>query len=259
MGRYLRVPAHEFLVTDWSKAKAVSQRPEYALEDRDTIRRQLLGYMERHSIGTPTLQARIADAAGRTLDEVNNKTLQRFLAGRHRTNDAFVRLCHRFLLGTDSEDPIREFGDAALRFFLPEDAPRDVAAAAGTYRLTSREDDEPEERDYSALVLQPVEGRDYLHAEEAVVDVRARATGKGEDNPLRFEGVALVRSGGLSLVLRDVLTRRPKWHSFYKAAADRHRDGQYSGAVVTPVFMGSGLGANDLREVKVRKAAGDQS
>jgi len=259
MSRYLRSPAHEFLVTDWSKAKAVSQRPEFALEDRDTIRRRLLGYMERHSIGSPTLQARIADASGRTLDEVNNKTLQRFLAGRHRTNDAFVWLCQKFLMGTESEDPVREFGDAALRFFLAEDAARDVAAVTGTYRLTCRDEDEKEDRAYSALTLQPVEGRDYLHAEEEVADVRARARGKGDDNPLRFEGVALARPGGISLVLRDVLTRRPKWHSLYKAAVDRHRDGHYSGAVVTPVYMGSGLGANDVREVKVRKVEGQTS
>lgn len=208
--------------------------------------------MERHRIGTPTLQARIADAAGRTLDEVNNKTLQRFLAGKHRTNDAFVWLCQKFLMGTDSEDPVREFGDAALRFLLPEDAGRGVAAATGTYRLTSRVEDETEERDYSKLTLHPVDGRDYLRAEEEVVDLRGRAR-QGEDNPLRFEGVALARSGGLSLILRDVLTRHPKWHALYKSATDRHRQDRYRGSVLSPIFMGSGLGANEVREITIRK------
>ena len=54
---------------------------------------------KRTRIGVPTLQVRIADAAGRSQDLIPLKTLQRFLAGATRTNDAFLIPCHQFASG----------------------------------------------------------------------------------------------------------------------------------------------------------------
>jgi hypothetical protein len=229
------------------------QSPSQAMyddKDRDLIRRQLLGYMEQHRIGTPTLQARIAGSSDRSLDEVNNKTLQRFLAGRHRTNDSFVWLCHKFTLGVDAADPAREFGDAACRFYQHNDDADAVRDAAGEYEIAAcAEDRGSEPVAYSKLKLDPVADRPFLRALESVIDHRAGEQNVPDDSPLEFEGVAFARVKGLSIVLRDVLTRRQRWHLFYPVPGD----GEYAGSVMTPSHQGTTVGHNDVNRIEVTR------
>ena len=61
------------------------------------MRSSLLRYMEAHRIGVPTLAgAYCAMRQDRSQDLIPLKTLQRFLAGTTRTNDAFLIPCHQF-------------------------------------------------------------------------------------------------------------------------------------------------------------------
>ncbi len=220
----------------------------YEEEDRDKLRRDLIEYCTQHCIGSPTLQSRIAAATGRTTDEVNNKTLQRFLAGKHRTNDAFVWLCHKFLLGIDVTDPVKSFGDAANEFFMYNGDPDTLSRALGAYNIEAvwnEEDDVFSE--HSLLVLTPVPERAYLRAEEEV--------GKGHDSNshnMSFEGVAIIRPNGFSIVLRDILTRRQKWHVLHPSL--RLRAGEYAGEMIPPILFGSPQSERSVFRVRMTKA-----
>ena len=111
----------------------------YSADERTLIRDQLLAYCEQHQIGTPTLQTRIATASDRQGYELSNKTLQRFLAGATRTNDAFVWLCHKFLDGTESERPVVSFGRALCAYYQHETDANAIIGVAGTYEKTGTE------------------------------------------------------------------------------------------------------------------------
>lgn len=229
-------------------------RGGYTEEERGDIRRQLLSYMERHRIGTPTLQARIAQAGGRSNYEVNNKTLQRFLAARHRTNDGFVWLCHKFLLGVDAEDPVREFGDAACRFHQFETDEAALAGGAGTYEISGAPDDgENKTVPYGSLTLRRVPGRPYLRATETVSNRHAVAGRDGAAAPFLFEGAALIQAKGISVILRDVLTRLPKLNLLYEW---QPAPGAYHGTIVERIFMGRRTGANIMLRVSMQKNDG---
>lgn len=224
----------------------------YENEDRDQIRRDLIAYCTQHRIGSPTLQSRIATANDRTHDEVNNKTLQRFLAGKHRTNDAFVWLCHKFLLGTDTIDPVKSFGDAASQFFTHVSEPDSLAAVTGDYEIAIKGDDAGGISESSRLVLSPVAERSYLRAAEEV------SRGDDDNSHLtQFEGVAFLRPRGLSLILRDNLTRRQKWHLYYRAAPTMPNE--FHGEMMTPLFFGSSDGANSVFRARMtRKEGGEE-
>ena len=81
---------HMATATAESNGAAPAGKNRFDTAERERIRAAILRYMEAHRIGVPTLQARIAQAADRSLDLIPLKTLQRFLAGATRTNDAFL-------------------------------------------------------------------------------------------------------------------------------------------------------------------------
>jgi len=217
----------------------------YQNEERDQIRRDLIEYCTQHCIGSPTLQSRIAAANDRTIDEVNNKTLQRFLAGQHRTNDAFVWLCHKFLLGVDVADPVKQFGDAATAFFQCSADIDAIASVSGQYDITAYGDGD-EDTEQSSLDLVPVADRPYLRATE---EVGGRAGGNTHE--AMFEGVAFLRPKGFSIVLRDTLTRRQKWHMLYPGPPSK--PDEFAGQMMTPLFFGSSEGANAISRVRMSK------
>lgn len=86
--------------------------------ERERIRAAMQRYMEAHRIGVPTLQARISEAADRPIDLIPLKTLQRFLAGATRTNDAFLIPCHRFASSLPDYGGVQEAGPEALTGIL---------------------------------------------------------------------------------------------------------------------------------------------
>ena len=106
------------------ESAAPDRKTRFDLAERERIRSALQRYMEAHAIGVPTLQVRIADAAGRSQDLIPLKTLQRFLAGATRTNDAFLVPCHQFASGLpDREGPQEvtpdDLAQALFGFYRP--------------------------------------------------------------------------------------------------------------------------------------------
>jgi hypothetical protein len=92
-------------------------KKEFSQDDRARLRAALLAYMEEHRIGVPTLQVRIAQAAGREPHLLPLKTLQRFLADTSRTNDGLLSLCFQFAETLEPKAGPEGFAEAADAFF----------------------------------------------------------------------------------------------------------------------------------------------
>lgn len=94
------------------------QRPAYDEKQRDRIRRALQQYKDHHGVGAPTLQRRIAEAIGdENPDRIPIKSLQRFLAGTHRTDDAVVDHCERFLQSVAPPPPEEQLLESLIEFW----------------------------------------------------------------------------------------------------------------------------------------------
>lgn len=115
-------------------------RPAYDERARERIRRALHGYKEQHAIGVPALQLRIAEAIGDGPDRIPIKSLQRFLAGTHRTEDALVHHCTEFLSAV-APPPVEEELGMALARFMPvaPDTEEQVQNFSGTYQTHIRQ------------------------------------------------------------------------------------------------------------------------
>lgn len=187
----------------------------YSQEERERLRLRILDYMDSHQIGVPTLQQRIAAATGRSADEIPLSTLQRFLVGRRRTNDVFVKLCQTFVLTLAAAQGYAAFGEALGAFYRAADGKGDSDAAtcaklAGQFQLFGRaENGEAEQTPFASLELSPMANIPFSQAKENVIDEPGRNNGQKLTKARRreFDGVALARDGGLLVILRDVLTR----------------------------------------------------
>lgn len=217
----------------------------YDDQDRDLIRRQLIGYMDQYHIGTPTLQARVAEATDRSLDEVNNKTLQRFLAGTHRTNDSFVWLCHKFTLTIDAVDPVKEFGKAVCRFYAPagEGLPGSLEGgydvATFRYNGAGQLTDQVQKR-YARFRFETVGEENYLRASEESYRTRATSKSVAADKTIRAEGVAFSKSAKLIVLLREALSRS---HLTYVLEPDTDaEEARLTGLMTVPRFDGVDCG-----------------
>lgn len=118
--------------------------------DRARLRAALIGYMRENDIGVPTLIAHIASVAGRGIDIIPQKTLQRFLAGSHRTNDGFLIQIDKFAATLPPAAPATLLGEALSAFLGrgksdSEDGPNMTAARdlAGTYTVFAERIFEP--------------------------------------------------------------------------------------------------------------------
>ncbi|WP_257315974.1 hypothetical protein [Shinella pollutisoli] len=89
--------------------------------ERGRIRAALRRYLAQNGIGAPKLRDLIADANGLAFrkdggEPIALSTVQRFITGKHRVNDSFVRLCARFAEGLPGDDPVAVFGEQLTAF-----------------------------------------------------------------------------------------------------------------------------------------------
>ena len=219
----------------------------YSAVDRALIRDQLLAYCEQHQIGTPTLQTRIATASDRQSHELSNKTLQRFLAGATRTNDAFVWLCHKFLDDTESERPVVTFGRALCAYYQHETDADAITSVAGTYEKT-----EAGAAGNSRLVLTAEAGLGFMTASEGAHPEQSAA---GNGHAIVYEGVAFLQAQGLTIVMRDVLTRRCRWHAL--SARQQSEVGELVGSETIPLMFDPDGEGYEVRSIAFAKVSAE--
>ena len=205
-------------------------------KERERVRRTLLRYMAEHTIGVPTLEARIIEADAPRHREIPRSTLQRFLGGSRRTNDHHVALCHRFASqlpyfeeGRDNE----QFGEALFEFLQGQAQGRErealierLAGLAGTYEAAEE-----------SLTLDAADGQPYLYARATgpcVLATDAASEGISDELAARrrvYEGVLVLTSSGINMFLRHSLTRSPKLCCLF-----HHVRGEYQGALAGQTF-----------------------
>lgn len=166
---------------------------EFDRATRDSVRRKIIQYMANHRIGVIRLAIRITEANPRKPD-IPIKTLQRFLAGRHRTNDMYVGFFQRFAESLPDPDPIGVLG-------------RSLATMYGAIRLPEILRQRPIRR-YAVIAE-----RDGDHSEMTIADdgefKRVQEVVSGTGYHL-YDG-AMVRKGSVQLaVLKDRLFGLPK-------------------------------------------------
>jgi hypothetical protein len=170
-----------------------SDPKEFDTAARDRVRRKIIQYMADHRIGVIKLAARITQASPRR-PEIPIKTLQRFLAGRHRTNDMYVRFFQHFAEGLPDPDPIGELG-------------RSMAAMYGAVRRTELPGFELFNR-YTVIAEQGESHSEITTADDgAFRRVHEVVSGSGYH---LFDG-AMIQTGSVGLaVLKDRLLSLPK-------------------------------------------------
>jgi len=149
----------------------MAMRPAFNEEDRERIRQGLLFYKESHNVGVPTMQLRIAEVVGDgNPDRVPLKSLQRFLAATHRTDDALVQHCAAFLERVAPPPPEARLGDL-LKDFLIASAGRDedYGKLSGSYHSYFKANDDAW-TPYSVLTLEQAASPHYLIAHESVIN-----------------------------------------------------------------------------------------
>lgn len=227
----------------------------YDKSDRERIRRELNDYMERHVIGVPTLFRRIAAATGRETDDAGLKALQRFLGNENRTNDATLWLYDRFLEGVDATDPVLAFGDAICKFQQFDTNSAILESVSGAYAVTTHLDKVEGFGKLSGetgrVTFDRVPERPYLRVAETMPGRSTSAARKGGGKDHEFEGIALVQAHGLGLVLRDVLTRRPK--NILLVPGEGEAGTGFSGTATSPVFAGFGQAAEISRKISLTR------
>lgn len=211
--------------------KRAPRKTQFDLSERERLRTALLGYMEEHGIGVPTLQVRIAGATDRDPHLIPLKTLQRFLAAISRTNDAFLIPCFQFASTLPARKEPENFSAIFSEFFggLPAGAarglsggsPSALARLAGTWDIFS------EKKETRVRIRTPGEN------EFIVPYARCTLRDSGENLPLRtreevfnpghvfpfepgsastrhvYEGVVFYFEPLIFVLSRNLLTRLP--------------------------------------------------
>lgn len=160
---------------------------------RDRIRRKLRDHMTGHGIGVHKLAERIQGAQPHK-NEIPIKTLQRFLAGSHRTNDSYVGNFRQFADGLPDADPVGELGRAMAAFHDAEESDHFV----GSYTLTFNENRSPD----GALDVAYLGAK----ADSRFCRVTERFT---VQRLIVSDGVLVSRGDTAIIVLRDRLTKSP--------------------------------------------------
>jgi hypothetical protein len=189
--------------------------------DRAAIRATLDRYMKEHDIGVPRLIKRMAEALKRQERYIPQKSVQRFLAGEMRTNDATVSIFHEFARTLPpGRDDIAELSLALTGFFAAGPGPADPngpAVAPGNLFETYQD-----QADRSGALRVPrsrlsIEARlgAGLRVREEVfppaLEHDSRAWAGGPEHYERrelFEGVLVVFRGYHVAVLRSTATPR---------------------------------------------------
>lgn len=201
-------------------------------DERARIRAALRAYMRAHRIGVPTLCALIIDRDPRHR-ELPLSTLQRFLAGKHRTGDAHVTQCAQFLktegfTPPEGRDPLADFGGALAAFWSGAETD---AALVGSYVHVEAKD--AEKTKYVLDVSEVPNGR-YMKVQE-------QRGGILPELRYTFEGV-LVRSGVLILIaMRETLSGLPRTYWLERLASPPEYKGSYlQGQVTAALFRVEG-------------------
>lgn len=189
-------------------------REAYDLKERERIRRSLRRYMEAHRIGTPSLQLRIMKADARER-ELPLSTLQRFVAGSHRTSDAYVDMCQRFLESAGMAGEVVDIAEALAAHFGDENSEQACARAAAfadRYRIqaTPWETERAGGAPYAIARFDQVPGKPYMKVAEEVHDM-ARSIGSPRRH--RYEGTLVFNDRLVHGFLRSCLTRQPKTYT----------------------------------------------
>lgn len=187
----------------------MTERPVYDKEARRRIRRDLLAYAAEYDMGTPTLTARIEEANGVRAGAIATSNLQHFLADKHHSMDSFVAWCENFLKKNQRSSQAG-LGETFRRFLAAtatnkEQAAVDenlLSAVAGSYHGGAGFK--------SALTIERETGAHFLRIDEIVTTP--------SDDPARphrwsYEGIAVIAGGGVQAVLRNGLTRIPKYYA----------------------------------------------
>lgn len=200
----------------------------FDIAERDRMRSALLRYMQEHRIGVPSLQIRIAQAANRSADLVPLKTLQRFLAHSHRTNDSFLIPVYQFSADLPARDDDVAVAQMLAKFFggaTAQPAVRDTRSGlSGSFVVFVEKDapkilgrkDKPFRARKSNLSARSDEQRGVAVLVEEVLL-------KDDGSPLhmdsefrhRYEGFALDIHAPIIALLRNVLTGFPKSYWLY--------------------------------------------
>ncbi len=166
---------------------------EFDRTTRDSVRRKIIHYMTDHRIGVIKLAVRITEANPRKPD-IPIKTLQRFLAGRHRTNDMYVGFFQHFAESLPDPDPVGVLG-------------RSMATMYGAIRLSELSDSAPPRR-YAVIAERGGDHSELTAADDGEFRrVHEIVSGSGH----HFYDGAMVRTGSVELaVLKDRLLGLPK-------------------------------------------------
>lgn len=197
----------------------------YEPAERARIRRALLRYMEENRIGVPKLQLLIVRANGYRDDELKNvslKTLQRFVADQHRTNDTFVALCARFADDLPDDDPVADLGSALTTFMTGKAAAGGLTPfpsnVMGIYEATIGSNAPQADARHSILrVHRPLRNASFAAVEETIGPSR---DGSGEPTAeglwQAFDGVMFNPGSMFFALMRNALSGSPRtYHLTY--------------------------------------------
>lgn len=244
--------------------QAAATKNRFDQADRDRIRRALLRYRLEHAIGVPTLQKEIAAANDLSLDRVPLKTLQRFLTNSHRSNEAMVRFCDRFVAGFAVADPVAALGEQLASFLGAWRSGHDCRPIppelAGSFAGRAKRAPEPghtmrvlpkggaDSVPFSKVEIELLPGRPFALMRETVVnwDRQALDLSEADDKPMprrAYEGIVIYPNGALFALMRNVVTGAPRtyWlahHSGNRLAGQGH---EAFGSFDSRLAVGNGL------------------
>lgn len=223
-----------------TKAQAAPKQTYFDEAERQSIRRTLLRYIDENSIGAPTLQRLIAAANGISVDQLPLKTLQRFMADTHRSNDLMVRYCHHFVIDQLAPDPVTAFGDQFAAFLGVWHDGRDCRPVppdmAGSFASHTKEALPPGQTmrvsragdlvPFSRIQIDLLPGRVFAVIRETIINWKALPSGAADDGlpttPRRdYEGVMIHPHGALFAIMRNVLTGTPRTYWLNRQADNK--------------------------------------
>lgn len=207
---------------------------------RQRMRAILLRYKKDHKIGVPTLRQRISLTTGRTRNDpsgkdpylIDQKTLQRFLDGTHRTNDGFLVPLAQFIETLPAaSDPIDELSVTLEKFFnvaaLASSAP-DLRGTVQQHQILSpafspplsdqAAPERPAMMHSCEMLVEAQDGRIGLRVRETPAPAESDTKGEAPSDNWRtrtghrFEGVVVPFDRFLFALMRDRLTNFPKVH-----------------------------------------------
>lgn len=197
----------------------------YDEADRELIRIRLRAFMQKFGIGVPALQGKITDAAGRSPDQLPLSTLQRFIRGvpkntkkqsskKMRTNDTVVWMCHKFLLAVNEPDPVEEYGEAVSKFHEIGSLAQTLEVPIGEHRVERMGRSLPgmdigsPDQFHSHLAFESVAESVYSRVSEFRYSADAAGT-VPEHGTICAQGIAFSKSGSITVLMREALTRNP--------------------------------------------------